>query len=90
MERKETIDGEEFVVRDGSGECVLEVVNGGDVGQVTWHNATQRYRGDFNGWGADADSVEGAVKIAARQIIKTRKGISQKEACEAMGTYLKG
>ena len=90
MERKETIGGEEFVIRDGSGECVLEVVNGGDVGRVTWHNATQRYRGDFNGWGANADSVEGAVKIAAGQIIETRKGVSQKEACEAMGTYLKG
>ena len=90
MERKETIGGEEFVIRDGSGGCVLEVVNGDDVGRVTWHNATQRYRGAFNGWGTDADSVEGAVKIAAGQIIETRKGVSQKEACEAMGTYLKG
>ena len=71
MERVEKIDGEEFVVKQGTGECMLEVANGKYVGAVAWHKATQRYRGEFNGWGADADSVEGAVAIAARRIIAT-------------------
>ncbi len=69
---------------------MLEVANGNDIGRVTWHEATQRYRGEFNGWGNDTDSVDSAVAIAARRIIATRKGISQKEACEAMENYLKG
>ena len=90
MERVEKIDGEEFVVKRGTGECMLEVANGNDIGRVTWHEATQRYRGEFNGWGNDTDSVDSAVAIAARRIIATRKGISQKEACEAMENYLKG
>lgn len=90
MEHVEKIDGEEFVVKRGTRECVLEVANGDDVGRVTWHQATQRYRGEFNGWGADADSVKRAVVIAAKQILETRKGISQKQACEAMENYLKG
>ena len=90
MERKETIDGEEFVIKRGSGDCLLEVANGDDVGRVTWHKATQRYRGEFNGWGSDADSVERAVVVAAKRIITTRKGISQQQACEAMENYLKG
>ena len=90
MERKVKIEGEEFIVQQERGECVLAVINGEDEGQVTWHDATQRYRGSFNGWGSDANSVEGAVAIAARRIIETRKGISQKDACEAMEEYLKG
>ena len=90
MDRVEKIDGEEFIVKQGTGECMLEVANGSDVGRVTWHKATQRYRGEFNGWGSDTDSVESAVAIAARRIIANRKGISQKEACEAMEKYLKG
>ena len=90
MERLEKIDGEEFVVKQGAGECMLEVANGSDIGQVTWHKATQRYRGEFNGWGSDTDSVDSAVAIAARRIIATRKGTSQKEACESMENYLKG
>ena len=33
MERVEKIDGEEFIVKQGSGECMLEVANGSDVGE---------------------------------------------------------
>ena len=89
MERKVKIEGEEFIVQRGQGECVLTVTNGEDEGQVTWHKATQRYRGSFKGWGSDTDSVENAVATAARRIIETRKGVSQKMACEAMEDYLK-
>ena len=89
MERKIEIKGEEFIVRRGQDECVLVVINGEDEAQVTWHRATQRYRGAFKGWGSDTDSVENAVAIAARRIIETRKGVSQKMACEAMDEYLK-
>ena len=89
MERKVKIEGEEFIVQRGQGECVLTVTNGEDEGQVTWHEATQRYRGSFKGWGSDTDSVENAVATAARRIIETRKGVSQKMACEAMEDYLK-
>ena len=89
MERKVEIEGEEFIVQRGQGECVLAVINGKDEGQVTWHAATQRYRGSFKGWGSDTDSVENAVAIAARRIIETRKGVSQETACEAMEEYLK-
>ena len=84
------IDGEEFVVTKGSSECELTVTNGNDTGRVTWHPATQQYRGAFNGWGSDTNAVERAVEIAARQIIQTRAGISQPEACEGMDKYLKG
>ena len=84
------IDGEEFVVTKGSGECELIVTNGNDTGRVTWHQATQQYRGEFKGWGSDTNAVERAVKIAARRIIETRTGISQPEACEGMDKYLKG
>ena len=90
MERIEKIDGEEFTIKRGSGDCVLEVANGDDIGRVTWHKATQQYRGEFNGWGSDANTVEKAVVIAARQVLATRKGISQKEAREAMEKYLQG
>ena len=84
------IDDEEFVVTKGSGECELIVTNGNDTGEVTWHPATQQYRGTFNGWGRDAKTIESAVEIAARRIIETRAGISQPEACEGMDKYLKG
>lgn len=84
------VDGEDFVVTKGSRECELNVTNGNDTGSVTWHKATQQYRGEFNGWGGDTNAVESAVEIAARRIITTRKGISQPEACEGMDKYLKG
>ena len=84
------VDGEEFIVTKGSKECELDVTNGNDTGIVTWHKATQQYRGAFKGWGSDTKTVERAVEIAARQIIKTRTGISQQEACEGMDKYLKG
>ena len=84
------IDDEEFVVTKGSGECVLIVTNGNDTGKVTWHSATQQYRGAFKGWGSDANTIERAVENAARRIIQTRAGISQPEACEGMDKYLKG
>ena len=84
------VDGEEFVVTSGSRECELDVTNGNDTGRVRWHKATQKYRGEFNGWGSDADAVENAVIIAARQILSARKGISQQEACEGMDNFLKG
>ena len=84
------VDGEEFVVTKGSKECELDVTNGNDTGKVTWHEATQQYRGEFLGWGSDTKSVETAVEVAARRIIKTRTGISQPEACEGMDKYLKG
>jgi hypothetical protein len=80
------VDGEEFVITEGSAKGELDVTNG----KVTWHKATQRYRGEFNGWGSDADRVERAVEIAARRIIQTRKGISQSEAYEEMDKFLKG
>jgi hypothetical protein len=84
------VDGEEFFVTKGSSECELNVTNGNDTGRVTWHQATQQYRGEFNGWGSDTNALESAVEIAARRIIQTRKGISQPEACEEMDKYLKG
>ena len=84
------IDDQEFVVTKAKGDCELQVTNGDDVGKVTWHSATQRYRGDFMGWGSDSDSIEGAIDIAARRILSTRKGISKKDACEAMDKYLEG
>ena len=90
MERIEKINGEEFTVRKGKGDCLLEVVNGDDIGIVTWHQATRRYRGEFNGWGVDCDSVEVAVARAANRIMGTRKGVSRKDACEAMEKYLEG
>ena len=89
MTRLEKIDGEEFVIEAGT-ECTLKVSNGPDTGFVTWHEATQRYRGKFNGWGSDADSIEKAIKIAARRIISTRKGITREKACKAMEEYIKG
>ena len=75
--------------RDRQTVC-LEVVSGADVGRVVWHEATRRYRGEFKGWGSDCDSIESAVTRAANRIIETRKGISQKDACEAMEKYLEG
>ncbi len=84
------VDGEEFVVTKGSVECELDVTNRNDTGKVTWHEATQQYRGSFKGWGSDANTVENAVETAARQIIRTRKGVSQSEACEEMDKFLKG
>lgn len=89
MERKIVYEGESFIVRRGKGECILTVTNGEDIGHVTWHEATQQYRGAFRGWGSDAPSVEKAVEVAARRILETRKGISQKAACEAMEQYIK-
>ena len=88
-ERKVVFEGETFIVRQGEGECVLTVTNGEDVGQVTWHKPTQRYRGAFSGWGSEAPSVDRAVEVAARRIIANRKGVSQQDACEAMEQYLK-
>ena len=41
------VDGEDFVVTKGSGECELNVTNGNDTASVTWHKATQQYRGDI-------------------------------------------
>ena len=84
------VDSEEFVVTEGSAKRELDVTNGNDTGKVTWHKATQQYRGEFNGWGSDASTVESAVEIAARQIIRTRKGVSQSEAFEEMDKFLKG
>ena len=83
------VDGEEFVVTKGSGECDLDVTNGNDTGKVTWHEATHRYRGGFKGWGIDTETIEDAVETAARRIIQTRKGVSQEEACEEMDKFLK-
>lgn len=89
MERKVAYEGETFIVRQGEGECVLTVTNGEDEGRVTWHEATHQYRGAFRGWGCDASSVDQAVAVAARQILVTRKGVSQHDACEAMEEYIK-
>ena len=88
MERTVKVGDMEFTVRKGHGACNLEVVEGNDVGQVTWHPATQRFRGLFKGWGSDAGTVEGAVQIAARRIIETRQGIAEDDACKAMQAYL--
>ena len=83
------IDGEEFVVTKGPGECELSVANGNDTGSVTWFKATGGYKGTFNGRYFEANTVERAVQLAARQIIKVRAFISQSEACEGMDKYLK-
>ena len=88
-QRIEKIDGEEFVVTEGSNKCELYVTNGNDTGRVTWHEATRRYRGAFEGWGSDAETVEDAVRTAARRIMQARKGVSREQACEGMDTYLK-
>lgn len=88
-ERKITHEGEIFIVRPGKDECSLTVTNGDDKGQVTWHEATRRYRGDFEGWGSDAESVDQAVTVVARRILKNRRGVSRQEACEAMENYIK-
>ena len=88
MEKTIKIADEEFTIRSGEGDCQLEVINGGDIGRVFWHAATYRFRGEFKGWGSDADTVDGAVSVAARRIIAVRKGVSQKQACEEMEKYL--
>ena len=89
MERKVVFEGETFIVRRGEGKCILTVTNGEDEGNVTWHEATQQYRGSFRGWGSDAPSVDRAVAVAARRILVTRTGVSQQEACESMERYIK-
>ena len=88
MRRTIMVGDVEFTVRKGADECELEVVDGDNVGQVSWHPATQRFRGSFNGWWSGAGTVEDAVPIAARRIIETRQGISQDDACKAMQAYL--
>lgn len=89
-ERIVKIEGQEFVITKGKGDCELNVTNGDDMGRVSWHAPTQRYRGDFKGWGSDSDSIDGAIANAARRILSTRRGVSKKEACEAMDKYLEG
>ena len=75
------IDGEEFVVTKGPGECELSVANGNDTGSVTWFKATGGYKGTFNGRYFEANTVERAVQLAARQIIKVRLlSLNQKPA----------
>lgn len=88
QERIVKVDGVDFIVRDGGGDCKLEVVNGDDVGQVSWHEATHRFRGSYKGWGNDAETVEAAVNAAARRIIEVRKGVSKEDACKAMEKFL--
>ena len=88
-ERKVKINDEEFVITKGKGECELNVTNGKDTGKVTWHAQTLKYRGEFKGWGDQSDSLEGAVAVAAKQIIATRKGVSKEQACDEMDKYLK-
>ena len=90
MERKIVHDGETFIVRPHEqDDCILTVTNGEDEGRVSWHESTKRYRGEFKGWGSDAASVDGAVKVAAQRILETRRGVSRQDACEAMENYIK-
>ena len=84
------IDNEEFVITKGSNEYELNVTGGRDTGRVTWHRVTRLYRGAFRTWGGDSDIVESAVEKTARQIIKTRKGVSQPQASAEIDKYLKG
>ena len=84
------IDDEEFVITKGSDENELNVTDGRDTGKVIWYRPTGSYRGQFKSWGSNADTVEIAVERTARQIIKTRKGVSQPQASAEMDKYLKG
>ena len=89
MERKVVCKNETFIVRPEKDGCTLTVTNGDDVGRVTWHEPTRQFRGDFEGWGSDASSVDNAVQVVARRILANRKGVSEQEACAAMEEYVK-
>lgn len=80
--------GETLIVRHDKDKDSLAVTDGNDTGHVTWHPATHKYRGDFQGWGSDADTVERAVDIAARRITTTSQGVPETEAVDAMGAYI--
>ena len=46
MERKVKLFDEEFTVREGKLDCTLDVVSEhGEVGKVSWHSATRKFRG---------------------------------------------
>ena len=79
------INGEDFTIeRDPNDSCVVLVINGSDTARACYHETTRRFRGEFDGWGSDASSLDDAINTAAQFLLRARRGISREDACKAI------
>ena len=63
MEKEYVYEGVKFAVNKPS-NCKMTVSNGGLTAKISIHTATNMYREDLDGWGADHASLDAALKSA--------------------------
>lgn len=86
--KKYEYKGETFIVTKLDA-CEMEVTGKGLTAKIYIHTATNRYRGELNGWGSGHNSLKGALDAACQRILDNASRPSPKELCEGMEDFYK-